>query len=54
MFLGRGHAIVGMGRVALDSQTSNFKGPPDHRETFGEVLANGVVIELVNAPSGRQ
>jgi hypothetical protein len=41
------------GGVSL-SKLAIFKVRPTICETFGEVLANGVVIELVNDPSGRE
>jgi hypothetical protein len=41
------------GEITLDSQTNHYQDPTRFQETFGEVLANGVVIELVNDSSGR-
>ena len=37
----------------MENQSPNYQDLPQIRETFGEVLPNGVVIELVNDPSGR-
>src|ERR1700730_13369587 len=44
--------LLAQGDRTVENQTDNFQERPRFRETHGEILANGVVIELLTSSSG--